>query len=95
MEINSKNHGQAEEKSEKTMNRENSMNQESLSERFSNLKVWEQRGSVFRAPFSVPCCVCHRPTAFIDLDYEAAFCSEECLRVFEARLPQRGDSDAG
>jgi hypothetical protein len=29
------------------------------------------------------------------MDYEAAFCSEECLREFEARLPQRGDNDAG
>ena len=89
MAVNSKNQGQAAKKSEAGMNRE------SWSERFGCLKVWEQQGSVFRAPFPVPCCVCHRPTTFIDLDYEAAFCSEECLRVFEARLPRRGDNYAG
>ena len=53
-----------------------------------------KRGSVFRAPFPVPCCVCRKPTAFIDLDYEAAFCSGDGLRVFETRLTKRGDSGA-
>jgi len=74
---------------------EDSMNRETWSERFGSLRVWEQKGSVFRAPFPVPCCVCHKPTVLIDLDYEAAFCSEECLRKFESKLPGRGDSDAG
>ena len=72
-----------------------SMNRETWSERFGGLREWEQKGSIFRAPFPVPCCVCHKPTAFIDVDYEAAFCSEECLNVFEAKLPKRGVSDAG
>ena len=66
--------------------------QETWSERFGSLRVWEQKGSVFRAPFPVPCCVCRRPTEFIDMDYEAAF---ECLSVFESELPRRGDRDAG
>ena len=69
--------------------------QETWSEIFGSLRVWEQKGSVFRAPFPVPCCVCRKPTAFIDLDYEAAFCSDECLREFESRLTERGDRDAG
>jgi len=69
--------------------------QETWSERFGSLRVWEQKGSVFRAPFPVPCCVCRKPTAFIDLDYEAAFCSDECLSAFESELPRRGDRDAG
>ena len=68
---------------------------ETWSERFGSLRVWEQKGSVFRAPFPVPCCVCRKPTAFIDLDYEAAFCSDECLSAFESELPRRGDRDAG
>ena len=68
--------------------------QETWSERFGSLRVWEQKGSVFRAPFPVPCCVYRKPTAFIDLDYEAAFCSGDCLRVFETRLTKRGDSGA-
>jgi len=38
--------------------------------------------------------VCRKPTAFIDLDYEAAFCSDECLEAFESELPKRGDNDA-
>ena len=74
---------------------ESSVNRESWSERFGSLRVWEQKGSFFRAPFPVPCHVCHKPTVLIDMDYEAAFCSEECLQGFETRLPQRGDSDAG
>ena len=69
--------------------------QETWSERFGSLRVWEQKGNVFRAPFPVPCCVCHTPTVLIDLDYEAAFCSEGCLREFESRLTERGDKDAG
>lgn len=69
--------------------------QETWSERFGSLRVWEQKGSVFRAPFPVPCCVCHTLTVLIDLDYEAAFCSEGCLREFESRLTERGDRDAG
>ena len=74
---------------------ESSVNRESWSARFGSLRVWEQQGSVFRAPFSVPCCVCRRPTPFIDLDYEAAFCSDACLKAFETRMPRRGDKDAG
>jgi len=73
---------------------ESSVNRESWSARFGSLRVWEQQGSVFRAPFPVPCCVCRRPTAFIDLDYEAAFCSDECLEAFESELPRQGDNDA-
>ena len=74
---------------------ESSVDRESWSARLGSLRVWEQQGSVFRAPFSVPCCVCRRPTPFIDLDYEAAFCSDECLKAFESELPKRGDNDAG
>ena len=74
--------------------REGNAPRNSWSYRFSSLKVWEQEGSVFRAPFPVPCCVCHKPTVFIDLDYEAAFCSEGCLQEFEGQLPRRGDNDA-
>ena len=69
--------------------------QETWSERFDSLRIWEQKGSVFRAPFPVPCCVCCKPTVLIDLDYEAAFCCDECLREFESRLTERGDRDAG
>jgi len=68
---------------------------ETWNDRFGNLRVWEQQGSVFRAPFPVPCCVCRKPTAFIDMDYEAAFCSDKCLEAFESELPKRGDNDAG
>ena len=74
---------------------ESSMERENWSARFGSLRVWEQQGSVFRAPFSVPCCVCRKPTAFIDMDYEAAFCSDKCLEAFESELPKRGDNDAG
>ena len=74
---------------------ESSMERESWSARFGRLRVWEQQGSVFRAPFSVPCCFCRKPTACIDLDYEAAFCSDACLKAFENRMPRRGDNDAG
>ena len=56
------------------------------SEKYGSLRVWEQRGSVFRAPFPVPCEVCRRPTEFIDMDYEAGFCSGECLKEFEKEL---------
>ena len=69
--------------------------QKTRSERFGSLRVWEQKGSVSRAPFPVPCCVCHTLTVLIDLDYEAAFCSEGCLREFESRLTEQGDRDAG
>ena len=58
-------------------------------ERYGNLRTWEQRGSVFRAPFSVPCEVCCRPTEFVDIDYETAFCSDECLASFESRIQQQ------
>ena len=74
--------------------REGNAPRNSWSYRFGSLKVWEQEGSVFHAPFPVPCCVCHKPTVFIDLDYEAAFCSEACLQEFEGQLPRRGDNDA-
>ena len=63
-------------------------------ERYGNLRVWEQKGSVFRAPFPGPCEVCRKPTVFIDMDYEAAFCGDECLHEFEKDLPRQGDSDA-
>lgn len=55
----------------------------SWSEKYGSLQVWEQRGSVFRAPYSVPCEVCRKPTDIVDMDYEAAFCGDECLKAFE------------
>ena len=29
------------------------------------------------------CCVCGKLTNYIEINYEAPFCSEECLRAFE------------
>ena len=55
-------------------------------EKYASLQTWEQRGSIFRAPTSVLCEVCGRPTEFIDMDYEAAFCSDDCLKEFEKEL---------
>ena len=63
-------------------------------EKYKNLRPWEQTGALFRAPFPVPCCVCGLPTEYIDMDYEAAFCGEECLKAFESRLPKRGEKNA-
>ena len=55
-------------------------------EKYASLHTWEQRGSIFRAPSSVPCEVCRRPTEFIDMDYEVAFCSDDCMKEFEKEL---------
>ena len=37
-----------------------------FSELYKDLRPWEQVGSVFRTPIPVPCCVCRKPTEFID-----------------------------
>ena len=32
------------------------------------------------------CCICGRPTRFIEINYEDAFCSDECVEKLEVGL---------
>lgn len=33
-----------------------------------------------------PCCVCGRPTRFVEINYQARFCSKVCIDSFEKEI---------
>ena len=43
----------------------------------------EERGGIIRARYTGRCCVCGERTKYIEINYEAYFCSEECLRKMD------------
>lgn len=55
---------------------------------YPNLKpVFEQANdpyaNVIKGSSYNPCHVCKELTDYVDIDYEATFCSQECLKKFE------------
>lgn len=50
--------------------------------------VVDERENVIRGVLKKPCCVCGEATEFVEINYEARFCSEECL----AQMDERSDA---
>lgn len=54
--------------------------------KYPRMKRLEERDGIMRGTSKEACCVCGRLTEFVEINYEAYFCSEECLAVFENRI---------
>lgn len=50
--------------------------------------VDDEEEGMIRAKTPEPCCQCGTQTMFVDINYEAFFCSEECRHEFERPLMQ-------
>ena len=50
---------------------------------YQRLRCYQVIGSIMRQPQKQPCCVCGEPTEFVEINYEASFCSPECMKEFE------------
>ena len=58
-----------------------------FADKFSNMiPIVEERESIMRGLRKKPCCMCGKPTEFIDVDAESYFCSEECMYDFYTQL---------
>ena len=54
-----------------------------FTEKYKDVPVMELGDNTYlRSPTEHQCCVCGSPTPFIEINYEAPFCSEECERTF-------------
>lgn len=51
----------------------------------SMIPISEERDNIIRSRSEQPCCVCGRLTEYVEINYEAFFCSEECLAVMDTR----------
>ncbi len=55
-----------------------------LSEKYPDMKpIKEEKDGIMRGHESCPCCICGRMTEYIELNYEAYFCSDECIREMD------------
>ena len=61
-----------------------------FSEKYPNLKHLEDTREGIMRVNGLPhrCCVCGKLTNYIEINYEAPFCSEECLLAFEAGMDE-------
>lgn len=51
--------------------------------KYKNIPVMELGDDTYlRTKRKYACCVCGQPTHFVEINYEAPFCSEECERAF-------------
>lgn len=46
--------------------------------------IEEEHKSIIRSAIAQPCCICGEPTEYCEINYEAFFCSEECLSEMDA-----------
>ena len=55
-----------------------------FSSKYPNMKpIIEERNNIIRAKEKGYCCVCGRPTEYVEINYEGYFCSDECLEMEE------------
>ena len=47
--------------------------------------ITDERDGIIRGFSSSPCYICGKPSQYIELNYEATFCSEECLAEMDLR----------
>ena len=45
--------------------------------------IAEERNGIMRGRGIAKCCICHQPTDFIEINYEAYICSDECLNKMD------------
>lgn len=45
--------------------------------------IVEEHNGIARGRDMGKCCVCHQPTDFIEINYEAYICSDECLNKMD------------
>lgn len=45
--------------------------------------ISEECNGIMRGRGIAKCCICHQPTDFIEINYEAYICSEECLNKLD------------
>lgn len=50
---------------------------------YQRLRCYQVIGSIMRQSKKQPCCVCGEHTEFVEINYEASFCSPECMKEFE------------
>lgn len=55
----------------------------SYQKNYARLRCYEVIGGIMRSNQKSPCCVCGEPTEFVEINYEASFCSPECMKEFE------------
>ena len=48
----------------------------------TRLKISILRGNVIDCDTDEPCCVCGKPAKYIEINFEAGFCSAECLAKY-------------
>lgn len=46
---------------------------------------FEERENMIRGHYEKPCIICGSPTEFIEINYEARLCSEECVAEMDRR----------
>ena len=46
----------------------------------------EVREGLIKSDKKRSCLVCGSPTSFVEINYQAYFCSEKCILLFEARI---------
>ncbi len=57
------------------------------SEKFPDMKpVFDEQQGVIKGIKECPCFVCGESTFYVDINYEARICSEECLLDFERSI---------
>lgn len=62
------------------------------SDKFPDMKpIFDECKSVIRGRDMKPCIICGYPTEFIEINYEARFCSEECVAEMDKRADKAFD----
>lgn len=55
-------------------------------DKFPDMKpIFDECEGIIRGGDMKPCIVCGRPTEFIEINYEARLCSEECVAEMDRR----------
>lgn len=49
-------------------------------DKFPDMKpIFEERENIIRSNHAFPCCICGSICDYVEINYEAHFCSEECV----------------
>ena len=58
--------------------------------KYPNMKpINEEHRNIMRGKEAQPCCVCGRMTTYIEINYEAYFCSDECVNKMDKEVYER------
>lgn len=59
-------------------------------DKFPDMKpIFDEREGIIRGQSNMLCCVCSQNTEYIEINYEAPFCSEECVAEMDKRSSGR------